>query len=67
TPQRARKVTRMRCDSCQYLPRLVRHRVRLLQRLRHARAVDAVRVVAAPIDELTLKVSDDERVAPLVM
>ena len=37
----------MRCDFCQYLPRLVRHRVRPLQRLRHVLVVDAVRVVVA--------------------
>ena len=57
----------MRCDFCQCLPRLVRHRVRLRQRLRHVRVVDAVRVVAALTDLGTLKMVDDERVAPFVM
>ena len=41
---------------------MVRHRVRLLQRLRHARAVDAVRVVAALIDVWTLRFAHTENV-----
>ena len=57
----------MLCDFCQCLPRLVRRRVRLLQRLRHVRAEDAVRVAVALTDLGTLKMVDDERVAPSVM
>ena len=57
----------MLCDFCQCLPRLVSRRVRLLQRLRHVRAEDAVRVAVALTDLGTLKMVDDERVAPFVM
>jgi hypothetical protein len=34
------------------LPRLVRRRVRLRQRLRHVRVVDAVRVAGAPTEHV---------------
>ena len=57
----------MLCDFCQCLPRLVRRRVQLLQHLRQVRAVAAVRVAVALTDLGTLKMVDDERVAPFVM